>query len=97
MVESLQAEFPGAASEGATWPTFWALNPKLDPASLLGNLQAADHAHASAARSYWWFAGGADRPSGVLACQGLPGLTEIAWLIAGGQNSGETSGGEDVA
>ncbi|SIS57389.1 type VI secretion system-associated protein TagF [Paracoccus saliphilus] len=97
MVERLQAELPAAASESAAWPTFWALNPQLDPASLLTNLQAADHAHASAARSYWWFAGDADRPSGVLACQGWPGLAELGWLIAGGQQTGGAGGGEDVA
>ncbi|RNF34471.1 type VI secretion system-associated protein TagF [Paracoccus methylarcula] len=97
MVERLQSELPAATSESPAWPTFWALNPQLDPASLLGNLRDADHAHASAARSYWWFAGEAERPSGVLACQGWPGLAELGWLIAGGQQTGEANAGEDVA
>lgn len=97
VVERLQAELPAAAPESPAWPTFWALNRQLDPASLLGSLQAADHGHASAARSYWWFAGNADRSSGVLACQGWPGLAELGWLIAGGQQTGGAGGGEDVA
>lgn len=95
--EKLRAELPPATSEAVAWPTFWALNPQLDPASLLGNLRDADHAHAVSVRSYWWFAGVADRPSGVLACQGWPGLSELGWLIAGGQQAGVAGGGGDAA
>ncbi len=72
-----------------TWPTFWAVNPQLAPLELLQRLAATDHAHAAAARSYWWFSGPDGTHAGVLACQGWPGPTELGWLIAGGQAEGD--------
>ena len=74
------------------WPTFWATNPALGPQALLAQLAVADHAHAAAGRSYWWFAAGGDGPSGVLACQGWPGPSEMGWLIAGGTAAGDAEG-----
>ncbi|RJE87912.1 type VI secretion system-associated protein TagF [Paracoccus onubensis] len=95
----LQSELPGQVSPGGQpgWPTFWALNPELGPETLLENLRSADHAHAVTARSYWWFADDSAPASGVLGCQGLPGLSELDWLLAGGGQAGTAPGGEDVA
>lgn len=86
----LQSELPTQASSGAQpgWPTFWALNPELGPETLLKNLCSADHAHAMTARSYWWFSGDPSGASGVVGCQGLPGLSELDWLLAGGRQAG---------
>ncbi|MDQ7774649.1 type VI secretion system-associated protein TagF [Paracoccus aminovorans] len=63
------------------WPGFWAANPALSPERLLAQLAMADHAHATAGRSYWWFGAG-DGPSGAACCQGWPGVAELGWLIA---------------
>lgn len=70
---------PGDATPG--WPGFWAGNPALAPQDLLAQLAVADHAHATAARSYWWFGTG---PSGVVCAQGWPGPAEMDWLIRAG-------------
>ena len=51
---------------------------------VLDRLAATDHAHAAAARSYWWFSGPEGDHAGLLACQGWPGPDELGWLIAGG-------------
>ncbi|MBK4214966.1 type VI secretion system-associated protein TagF [Paracoccus caeni] len=66
------------------WPTFWALNPSMTPQDLLAGLGAADHAHASAWRSYWWFTANEGAGTGLLACHGMPGPSELGWLFAGG-------------
>lgn len=72
---------PGAQPN---WPVFWAVNAGQTVPELLTELAAPDRAHAMTVRSYWWFQA-AERPgAGVLACQGLPGPEELAWLIAGG-------------
>lgn len=93
----LQSELPAQAPvvEQPGWPTFWAHNPELGPEPLLNNLRSADHAHAVTARSYWWFADESSGASGVLGCQGLPGLSELDWLLAGGRQTGATDS-EDV-
>lgn len=84
----LRAELPAPADgPQPAWPGFCAQNPALGPAALLRELAGADHAHAMAGRSYWWFAAGAQGPSGVLACQGWPDMSEMAWLIAGGRDA----------
>lgn len=81
----LRTELPAPPDQPQPdWPTFWAMNPGLGPQALLGQLAGADHAHAAAGRSYWWFAAGEDGPAGMLACQGWPGPSEMGWLIAGG-------------
>ena len=82
-------DLPPATGDAPSWPTFWAVNPQLSPLHLLGQLAATDHAHAAAARSYWWFSGPAGDQAGVLACQGWPGPAELGWLIAGGQTEGD--------
>lgn len=75
---------PPPGQQVPDWPGFWAANPGLGPQRLLAQLAVADHAHATAGRSYWWF--GADAgPSGAVCCQGWPGKTELAWLIARAQ------------
>ena len=82
-------DLPPAQETPPAWPTFWAVNPQLSPLELLDRLAATDHAHAAAARSYWWFSGPAGDQAGVLACQGWPGPAELGWLIAGGQTEGD--------
>jgi type VI secretion system protein ImpM len=69
--------------ETPAWPSFWALNANLSPGDLFADLVAADHANAAASRSYWWFGGSQGLPSGMLACQGLPGPGDLGWLILG--------------
>ncbi len=81
-------QLPPAPGGAPGWPTFWAGNPELPVQDLIAQLAAADHAHATAGRSYWWFSGPGGRPSGLLACQGWPGTDELSWLIAGGQVEG---------
>ena len=81
---------PPQGAAQADWPVFWALNPRRGAADLLSELAAADHAHAMAARSYWWFHMSDDQGAGVLACHGLPGAQELDWLISGGAS--ETDG-----
>lgn len=78
-------DLPPAQDAMPGWPTFWAVNAQMAPLDLLEQLAATDHAHAAAARSYWWFAGPEGDHAGVLACQGWPGPAELGWLIAGGQ------------
>ncbi|QFQ88755.1 type VI secretion system-associated protein TagF [Paracoccus kondratievae] len=78
-------DLPSPGAEGPGWPGFWAGNPALGPQALLAQLAGADHAHATAARSYWWFSGGEDGPSGVLCCQGWPSTEELDWLLRAGQ------------
>ncbi|AUH64932.1 type VI secretion system-associated protein TagF [Paracoccus zhejiangensis] len=63
--------------------TFWAANPALDVADLLGQIEATDRQRAAAARSYWWTGATEGRASAVLACDGLPRAGELAWLLAG--------------
>ena len=77
-------DLPPAQETPPAWPTFWAVNPQLSPLELLERLAATDHAHAAAARSYWWFSGPEGDHAGLLACQGWPGPDELGWLIAGG-------------
>ena len=69
------------------WPRFWAVNRSLPVVELWHELAATDHAHASAARSYWWFATETETEggSGALCCQGWPDPRELGWLIAGGK------------
>ncbi|WP_405402655.1 type VI secretion system-associated protein TagF [Paracoccus sp. Ld10] len=69
------------------WPTFWALNARHVARDLLKEMAAADHAHAAACRSYWWFSA-QEGGSGVLACQSWPGPDELAWLMAAGRGPG---------
>ena len=75
---------PPAPRGAPGWPTFWAGNPELPVQDLIAQLAAADHAHATAGRSYWWFSGPEGDHAGLLACQGWPGPGELGWLIAGG-------------
>ncbi|CAM3061424.1 type VI secretion-associated protein, BMA_A0400 family [Paracoccus aminovorans] len=83
--EAAQAlDLPAPGTPAPDWPGFWAGNPALPPQQLLGQLAVADHAHATAARSYWWFGEGEAGPSGVLCCQGWPTPAELGWLIAHG-------------
>lgn len=82
------------AAENALWPSFWAVNRHLDPAQLFSGLAAADYHNAISARSYWWFGADGIRPSGVLACQGLPGLSEMGWLVSGWREMAATEAEE---
>lgn len=73
----------GGGVDAAMAATFWAANPALDVADLLGQLDAIDRVRAVGARSYWWTAAGEGYSSAVLACDGLPRAGELAWLLAG--------------
>ncbi|MFV0300193.1 MAG: type VI secretion system-associated protein TagF [Paracoccus sp. (in: a-proteobacteria)] len=72
-----------AAVDPAVAATFWAANPALDVADLLTQLDVTDRVRAVGARSYWWMGAGEGRASAVLACAGLPGPGELAWLLTG--------------
>ncbi len=87
-------ELPPAQDIAPGWPTFWAVNPQMAPLDLMAQLAATDHAHATAARSYWWFAGPDGDHGGVLACQGWPGPAELGWLIAGGHSGADEGQGD---
>lgn len=83
-----ELQLPAPQGAAPDWPTFWAGNPELPAQDLIAQLATADHAHATALRSYWWFSGHGGRSSGLLACQGWPGADELDWLISGGQVEG---------
>lgn len=83
--ERLQAALPAPSTDPQpNWPTFWALNASRTAQDLLADLGAADHAHAAAWRSYWWFTANEGAGTGLLACHGMPGPSELGWLFAGG-------------
>lgn len=97
--ERLARELPSVADDQdqPTWPTFWARNDAIDATALFDQLREADHAHATAARSYWWFSDQTDQGgSGILACQGWPGPDDMAWLIEAGEPAAVEPQSEDI-
>ena len=78
---------PPVEAHPANGAAFWATNPSRTPQELLAELAGADFSHAQAGRSYWWFAARPELglPSGLLAGPGLPGPSEMGWLLSGGR------------
>ncbi|MBC9246827.1 type VI secretion system-associated protein TagF [Paracoccus sp. 11-3] len=93
--DRLRAELPNTHEDKQPdWPTFWAVNSSMDASALMAGLASADHAHAMASRSYWWFSANEGAGSGLLACQGLPGPSELGWLLTGGVPQQDDDTGE---
>lgn len=83
----LASELPGdgAGKDGQPdYPTFWVTNNVLDPQALLADLGRVDHAYATSARSYWWFAHRNGHPAGAVACDGWPDPGILDWMLHGG-------------
>jgi len=67
-------------------PFFWAVAQENGPEgweALLDEARYADHAAATARRSYWWQPGSPDSPGALLAAEGMPGPENFAVFLSG--------------
>lgn len=82
----------------ANGAAFWATNQTRTPQDLLSELSGADFSHAQAGRSYWWFAAQPQRglPSGLLAGPGMPGPSEVGWLLSGGHDTTQAAAADEA-
>lgn len=88
---------PGEAPASPQNGFFWAV--AAEPGAegwdkMIAETREADHAAASARRSYWWQPPEAGQPAAMLATEGMPAASNFVWFVTGVSGAGLTNAQE---